>query len=275
MQFLKKVFELYIFSNIHVAVGTFCLVKITLLSYGISENKTAFFVLFSTISAYNFIRLYRITDIAYWFSDWLKSNKVVLYIITSISILTSLFLALSFQLKAFLWLLPFGIFTFFYVLPFPFKNIPLRNIAGIKLFLIAISFAGITVLFPLVQNDMTINLNAWIHFIQRFLFVMLITIPFDIRDLHVDNKSLNTLPQMVGLKKTKIIGVLLGVLIVMLEYLKQPIEVNQMIIIFLIVIFSILFLINSKEKQSKYYSAFWVESMPIFWFLLIILGINM
>lgn len=275
MQFLKKVFELYIFSNIHVAVGTFCLVKITLLSYGVSENKTAFFVLFSTISAYNFIRLYRITDIAYWFSDWLKSNKVVLYIITSISILISLFLALSFQLKAFLWLLPFGIFTFFYVLPFPFKNIPLRNIAGIKLFLIAISFAGITVLFPLVQNDMTINLNAWIHFIQRFLFVMLITIPFDIRDLHVDNKSLNTLPQMVGLKKTKIIGVLLGVLIVMLEYLKQPIEVNQMIIIFIIVIFSILFLINSKEKQSKYYSAFWVESMPIFWFLLIILGINM
>ncbi|PHR69022.1 MAG: hypothetical protein COA67_11500 [Lutibacter sp.] len=275
MQFLKKLFRFYIFSNIHVAIGTFCLVKITLLTYGIPESNTALFVLFSTIVAYNFIRFYRISNIANWFSDWLKINKIVLYTLTLISVLIVVFLALSFQLKSFLWLLPFGVFTFFYGLPFPFKNIPLRNVARIKLFLIAISFAGITVLFPLVQNNIEINLNVWLIFIQRFLFIVLITIPFDIRDLYVDSESLKTLPQMVGIKKTKVIGVLLGVLIVLLEFLKQPIESNQLIIMLIVSIVSILFLINSKEKQSKYYCAFWVESLPIFWFLLIILRINM
>lgn len=275
MQFLKKFFEFYIFSNFHVATGTFCLVKITLLTYGISENDTALFVMFSTIVAYNFIRFYRISDISMWFSDWLKINKKALYILTFVSVLSASFLAFSFQFKAFLWLFPFIIFTLFYGIPFPFKNIPLRNIAGIKLFLIAISFAGITVLFPLVQNNMNVNLNVWILFIQRFLFVVLITIPFDIRDLKVDSESLKTLPQMVGVKKSKMIGVLLGVLVVILEFFKQPIEANELIIIMIVIVVSVLFLINSKEKQSKYYSAFWVESMPIFWFLLIILGINM
>lgn len=275
MQFLKRLFQFYIFSNIHVAIGTFCLVKITLLSYGISENNTALFVLFSTIIAYNFIRFSRISNIVNWFTDWLKANKTALYTLTIISVLSASFLAFSFQIKAFLWLLPFGIFTLFYGLPFPFKNIPLRNFAGIKLFLIAISFAGITVLFPLVQNDMNIDLDVWITFMQRFLFIVLITIPFDIRDLKIDNKSLKTLPQMVGVKKAKIIGVLLGVLFVFLEFFKQPIDEKQLITILIASIISILFLINSTKKQSKYYSAFWVESLPIFWFLLMILGLNM
>ena len=275
MQFLKKFFELYIFSNIHVAIGTFCLVKITLFSYGISENGSAFFVLFSTIIAYNFIRFYRIPEITNWFSDWLKSNQKILYTITFISILSVIYFAQSLQFKALLWLIPFSVLTLFYVVPFPFKNISLRNIGGIKLFLIAISFAGITVLFPLVQNDMAINFDVWIVFIQRFLFILLITLPFDIRDLNVDSQSLKTLPQTVGVKKTKMIGVLLGVLVFNLEFLKQPIEVNQLIALLIVCVLSILFLINSKKKQSKYYSAFWVESLPIFWFLLIILGINM
>jgi len=275
MQFIKRFFQFYIFSNIHVAVGVFCLVKITLLSYNISENNTALFVFFSTIIAYNFIRFLRISDIVNWFTDWMENAKSALYALIVFSILAVIILAFSIQIKAFLWLIPFGIFTFFYGFPFPFKNIPLRNIAGVKLFLIAISFAGITVLFPLVQNNIEINLNVWITFIQRFLFIVLVAIPFDIRDLHIDSKSLKTLPQMVGVKKAKMIGVLLGVLFVMLEFFKEFIDQKQLIVILVVSIVSVLFLMNSTKKQSKYYSAFWVETLPIFWFLLMILIINM
>lgn len=76
------------------------------------------------------------------------------------------------------------------------KNLHLlRNIPGLKLFLIAFSWAGITVLFPLIQNYMSIRITDWITFIQRFLFVLVITIPFDIRDINYDNNELKTLPQ--------------------------------------------------------------------------------
>lgn len=44
--FIKKIIDFYVFSNIHVAFATFCLVKITLLNIGVSENMTAWFVFF-------------------------------------------------------------------------------------------------------------------------------------------------------------------------------------------------------------------------------------
>lgn len=275
MSFLKKIIDFYIFSNIHVAVGTFCLVKITLLNYDIEESETALFVLFSTIFVYNFIRFFRISEIKNWYLDWLKKYKSALYILSFFSILITGYLAVGFKLKSILWLLPFTFFAFFYVVPLPFKNISLRKVPGIKLFLIAISFAGVTVLFPLVQNDIVISTNEWLLFFQRFLFIVIITIPFDIRDLDYDNKSLNTLPQKLGVKKAKFLGLLFTILFIVLELYKQPINNTQLIVGLIVIVASILFLIFSKENQSKYYSAFWVESLPIFWFLLIFIGLNL
>lgn len=275
MQFLKKIIDFYIFSNLHVALGTFCLVKITLLPFHIYESSSALFVLLSTVISYNFIRFYRISDIKTWYYDWLKKYKIFLFILTGISFFALIYLFFSLQLKAIMWLLPFSFFTFFYIIPLPFKNISLRNVPGVKLFIIAISYAGITVLFPLAQNDIPITINEWILFIQRFLFIVIITIPFDIRDLYCDNESMNTLPQKVGVKKSKLIGVFFGMLFLMLEFFKNPTNDKYLIINLIVVITSILFLIFSKEKQSKYYSAFWVESLPIFWFLLIFIGLNL
>lgn len=269
MQFLKRFFQFYIFSNIHVAIASFCLVKITLLQNNIIENTTALFVFFATIVSYNCIRFFRISDVVNWFSDWLKIHIKLLYSLALISFFALMFLGLKMQFKALLWLSPFVVFTFFYGISLPFKNKPLRKIAGIKLFLIAISYAGITVLFPLVQNNIEITSTFWITFMQRFFFIFLITIPFDIRDLHCDSESLKTLPQLFGVKKAKIIGLIFGFLFVLSEFLKSPFEINQTIIVLIVAVFSSLLLMNSKEKQSKYYSSFWVESIPIFWFSLV------
>lgn len=269
MQFFKRLFQFYIFGNIHVAIATFCLVKITLLQYEIIENKTAMFVFFSTLVSYNLIRFLRISDIANWFSDWLRRNRKLLYLLTIISAVSVGYLIFQLKFNALLWLSPFVVFTFFYGVSLPIKNKPLRKFAGMKSFLIAISYAGITVLFPLVQNDVEINIQVWIVFMQRFLFISMIIIPFDIRDLHVDSKSLKTLPQLFGVKMTKILGFIFGLIFVLLEFLKSSFVMNQLIIVLIVTVISSLFLIYSKENQSKYYSSFWVESLPIFWFLLV------
>lgn len=275
MSFFKKTLDFYIYSNLHIAVSAFCLVKITLLTNGVEENKTPLFVFLSTIVAYNFIRFYRMSDIVNWFTEWMDEYKNILYILFALSIISAGFLAIQFQLKAFLHLIPFALLTFFYAFPLPLKNIPLRNVPGIKLFVIGLSFAGVTVIFPLVQNDITLAINHWLTFIQRFLFIVLITIPFDIRDLHCDIESLNTLPQKFGVKRAKTIGVFYAVFFIVLDFFKQPIDEIQLIIGLIVIVVSAIFLIFSKENQSKYFSAFWVESLPIFWFLLIFLGLNL
>lgn len=268
MQSLKRLFDFYIFSNIHVAIGVFCFAKITLLHYGILENNSSLFVFFSTIVAYNFIRFYRTTDIKNWLSDWLNYNKSTLYVLVLICVVGVSILGLTLKTKALLYLFPFIICTFFYVVPIPILKASLRKIPGVKLFLIAFSFAGITVLFPLVQNDILIGYNEWIIFMQRILFVVLITIPFDIRDLYCDDASMKTLPQSIGVKNAKIIGVLFGLLFVMLEFFKEPVDYFLVVITLVVTIISSLFLIMSNKKQTKYYCAFYVESMPVFWWIL-------
>lgn len=160
--------------------------------------------------------------------------------------------------------------TFFYVVPIPIMKESLRNIPGIKLFLIAISFAGSTVFFPLVQNGISIGYNECIVFIQRFLFVVVITIPFDIRDIHCDDITMKTLPQSIGIKSAKIVGLLFGILFFILELFKETVVDINMYILFTIALGSSIFLFFSKENQSKYYSAFWVESLPIIWWILIL-----
>lgn len=275
MQFLKRLFQFYIFSNIHVALGVFFFIKITFQPYHIIENKTALFVFFSTIVAYNFIRFFREKEIIDWFLNWINNEKKALYLLLIFSAVNLFFLMKYIQFKAFLWLLPFVLVTFFYGFPLPFKKMPLRTVAGLKLFLIAISFAGITVLFPLAQHNIEFTANVWITFFQRFVFTVLITIPFDIRDLFIDSKLLKTLPQIVGVKKAKIIGFFIGFIFVLLELFKQPINKKQVLVHLIISIVAVLFLMFSKEKQSKFYSAFWVEAIPIFWFLVAISILNM
>ena len=269
MQILKRTFQFYIFSNIHVALAVTCLVKITLIGEGISENYTPLFVFFSTVVAYNLIRFFRFSDLPRWIRTWLKGNRKILYALTITSSIAVLILTFQMQIKALLWLFPFAVFTIFYGLPLPFKKGSLRNLPGIKIFLISISFAGITVFFPLVQNDFLINSNVWIIFIQRFVFVVLITLPFDIRDMKNDLESLKTIPQKYGVINTKLFGILLAIVFFSMEFLKDQKDSNDIRIVLIVSIISVLFLILANEKQVKYYSSFWVEAIPIYWLLVL------
>ncbi len=267
MPALKRIFDFYIFSNIHVALAVFCLVKVTLLSYENHSNLIPLFCLFSTIASYNLIRIFRVEEVQPWFFEFIKRNKFILVVLTVLSAIACLYFVYSFTFKTILWLLPFAIATLFYVNPFAIKNqrLSLRYIALVKLFLIAISWAGVTVFIPLVQYEINIGFNEITIFVQRFLFVMAITIPFDIRDIAYDKAALKTLPHVIGIQKSKWLGLLFLILFLGLEFLKTPIQPEQLRIHFFIAVLTLLFLVKSTEDQHKYYSGFFVESLPMIW----------
>mgnify|MGYP000615923378 CR=1 FL=1 len=88
MNYLKRIFEFYIFSNMHVALAGFCITKITLLKFGYSENLTPLFVAFSIVVSYNFIRLYEIKyDHLSWLKEWFVKHKLQLFFLSFIAIL--------------------------------------------------------------------------------------------------------------------------------------------------------------------------------------------
>ncbi len=264
---LFKIFDFYIFSNIHVALVTFCLTKITLLEFGISENETALFVFFATILSYNIIRFLRINTIKNWHNNWLIKNKKQLIILSLIALFGLAYLLFQLRFKAILVLIPFTLTIIFYV--FPIEKYSLRNVVGLKIFLIAVSWAGITVLFPLIQNNITLRITDWITFTQRFLLVVVLTIPFDIRDVNYDVMSLKTLPQQFGIQKSKIIGIVFLSVFFFLAFIKPELEITSYFNLFIITTLSGGLLLKVTTNQSKYYSAFLVESIPIIWFILL------
>ena len=95
-------------------------------------------------------------------------------------------------------------------------------------------------------------------------------LPFEIRDLNYDSLKLATIPQRIGVKNTKIIGVLLLMLFFFLEYFKDELTGNSILSTLIVMIITLLLVTFSNKNQSKYYSAFWVESLPIFWLVILL-----
>ena len=66
---------------------------------------------------------------------------------------------------------------------------------------------------PAIAYDLAPTKGIILSFIERFLFIFAITLPFDIRDLKVDEQSsVRTLPAKWGMKRTKQISI--GMLLV-------------------------------------------------------------
>lgn len=273
MRWIKRLFNFYIFSNVHVGLATFSLTKITLLSINNERNELPLFVFFATILSYNFIRIYRKSTISSWLYDWIGTNRTAILLLSLGSLVGLIYVGLTLSFIALLSLIPFGILTLFYVLPlriFTKSSTSFRTLTGFKIFIIAFCWAGVTVLFPFINYEIPFSIDVFIVFIQRFLFVLVITIPFDIRDLKFDDHSLKTLPQILGVEKAKRLGLFLLMLFLGLLFLRSSINESLLRTEFVIAIISLLFLVRAKENQNKYYSAFFVEGIPILWLLLLL-----
>ncbi len=151
------------------------------------------------------------------------------------------------------------------------KNHNLRSIGGLKVYIIALVWAIVTVILPLVNNNHDVNFDVLITALQRYLFVVVLILPFDIRDLQYDNLKLSTIPQRIGVKNTKFIGVLLLLVMFFLEFFKDELVTNQIVSLLIVVFVTMLLIIFSSEERGKYYSEFWVEGLPIFWLALMML----
>ena len=153
-----------------------------------------------------------------------------------------------------------------YCLPLPGYKINFRGFKGLKIHLVALSWVLMTVFLPLTLEGKSLREFSLIYGCQRYFFVISATLPFEIRDLKLDHPKLSTWPQRWGVKNTKILGFILLIFFLFLEALfsfSSSYEITAIIAIILMV-----FILMSKKEQSKYFSSFWVEGIPILWLLL-------
>ena len=76
-------------------------------------------------------------------------------------------------------------------------------------------------------------------------------LPFEIRDLIYDSLKLATIPQKIGVKQTKIMGVILLFLFFVSEFFKDEVAYRNIVVTALICFVTSLFVIFSKKEQGK------------------------
>lgn len=274
MQSIKRFFDFYLNSSIHVALGVFALSWVTLLEFNLHADKVFLgFVFFASITGYNFVKYFGLAKFHHRsLAVWLRSIQIFSFC----CFVAMIVFFLKLNHNTWWYIIVMALITFLYAIPFYSRekvfdaHNNLRDIGGLKVYIIAFVWAIVTVVLPLINEGYSLDFDVLITSIQRFVFVLVLMLPFEIRDLQYDSLKLATIPQKIGIKKTKQLGSIGLFVFCLLEFFKDNLRIGFLTISFVIALVTLMFVLFSKEQQSKYYSAFWVESIPVLWLLLLL-----
>jgi 4-hydroxybenzoate polyprenyltransferase len=202
------ILKFLIHSNLYIAFAALLLTLSTQVMLGLKLEFhpyliIIFFAAFFEYNLHRFIPFFKFRNrIIYHKYDWAKLNTSFfhfLVLVSAIGFLISIYFA---QKEVLLVLTPIAIITFFYSIPlFKQKNrwFRLRDIPYLKLFLIAAVWSSTTILLPVIHSPIKFaNDHVSFMLIERFFFILAITIPFDIRDMQTDQQlGLKTLPHIL------------------------------------------------------------------------------
>jgi len=284
-KYLRQILDLLLFSNIFIAL---CAVAQGMVTYQLLQIKPDKHVLgllfFSTLALYNFSILLtkpeKPQNSTLRRVQWIFSHYRFMITLTIICVLSIIPLALFLSTSSKILLLSLGLISMSYSLPLftiEEKRFSLRNIPGIKLFLIATVWSLSVVLLPILEAEnnqaMQISINDSILLIsKRFLFIAAITVPFDIRDLYDDKlKELKTIPVLLGKEWALIIcQAFLIIYLILLFFFNRQFDSNFFGLTLTIILTGWL-IFKSKWKKNEYYYFLYLDGTMAVQFLMLAL----
>lgn len=277
MRIFKQILNFYINGSIHVGLSCYALVRMTQHMFHIPfDESIANFAFFGTIVGYNFVK----------YDALVRAKKLQMRAELKAIIACSFFALVLvgyyfFQLQRIAQVVSVAFLsvTLLYTLPFFPNKKNARNWAGVKIYIVALCWVGVTVVLPVLDAEILITSDFYLKCVQRFILIFVLVLIFEIIDLRNDDPHLQTVPQQIGVKRTKMLGYFLLLIFCGLEFFNSNINNNSdtfqssvlsLLLIFVIAIVIAVFLFFANEKRSKYYTSFWAESIPIVWWLLLI-----
>ncbi|MBX9807387.1 MAG: hypothetical protein K2X95_06280 [Flavobacteriaceae bacterium] len=271
MKIFRKIVDFYIDGSIHVGLSCFALARMTQNMFHIKgDDWIGYFAFFGTIVGYNFVKyetLARVNKIQ--MGQKLKS----VVILSFLSLLAVGFCFFQLQRIAQIFSIEVFFITLLYTLPFFPNRKNARNWAGVKIYIVALCWVGVTVILPILNAEIAIASDFYIKCVQRFILIFVLILIFEIIDLAKDDPHLKTVPQQIGVRQTKNLGYVLMIIFCLLELLNSNFNyhIQHLVLVIVIAVITALFLAFANEKRSKYYTSFWAESVPILWWLLLLL----
>lgn len=257
--------KLFIDSYIWVSLGAALL---SWMSRSIAGQSFSFpniiFAFGGTLAVYNFHRWYKVEG-----NQW-KNLKFFLSLAGSAFSLISLFYLERWE--AVYFIAAAALLSVLYIVPFSvisgiFTEQPMRERRGLKLWLIALTWSLVTVIIPLSWGDVAPGIEvSLLLFIERLSYIAAITIPFDIRDIYLDDPRLQTIPQRFGAGKSLLLSILLlTVSMAMTLFLwdQSYLSTEAMGAILGTNIITMVLIARSKVQREKWYYAFVLDGLMV------------
>lgn len=194
---------------------------------GVVENNLSYILLIGVATsalycAHRVIGLHKLAHItASERYEVIRKYKVHIWLYAFVWVVVSIWIFIPMAtLNFILWLAPGGLIALAYVLPFLSRGRRLRDTGWIKILMIGWSWAWLTAFIPAYYfSDIPLHL-AIIIGIERMLFIVAITIPFEIRDLNVDRSiGLLTMPSIFGMTQTLRMGKIMCYAVIALGFI--------------------------------------------------------
>jgi len=252
---MKSLLKYIIYTNLVVALSAgvlsagFCfLLEIE------SWQLYGMFSFFSTLAVYNGQRLFKMkdnkeTDWIFWVKNHKKGLIIIVFLSSFIS--ASLFFFLdNYKTDIYLLFVFVCCISVLYVVRINGRN--MREFPHIKIHLIALTWVLVLFLFPMMNEEInTVRIGYCSAF---YLYILAVTIPFDIRDLKYDQVSQRTIPQLIGVFNSKVLAVILLIISTIIFVLLVPtLRINPLFFVSMIV--QSILIINMNKNRGDFYCA--------------------
>ena len=211
---LLRIFHWIVFGNYWVSSGVVAMYAAACSVLVVEFSWTwAAALFFATLSSYTYHRVgpgieHSSSGIEGIRRNWITANLRALRIQMIISgIIAMVLFAMLCTFEQWAFLLPAAILAVIYILPIVPKGgkwLRLRELPFVKIFII-VAVWMVLALLPLVTEISPLLQNRSLHvlLLQRFLFLLAVTIPFDLRDMEFDRvRGIKTIATALGAERS-------------------------------------------------------------------------
>jgi 4-hydroxybenzoate polyprenyltransferase len=285
----RSAFDFLLFSNIFMSL---CAVAQVLLTFRLIDSKPVYTVIgllfTSTLGIYNFSILLSKPKYPekspYKRVRWFFAHYRLMVTFTLISLLSLIPLFFLLSMESRILLVFLSILSFCYSLPLftlGEQKFGLRNIPGLKTFLIALVWTMSCVLLPVLEaqdlhlTDIAMR-DVTIMIAKRFLLIFALAIPFDIRDLFSDRQAgLKTIPVAWGEKNAYLFCqfLLAGYIVLLFLLRRNGFNVDFFALTATAILMGWL-IFKSKWERDEYYYFFYLDGVLILQYVILV-GFNL
>ncbi|WP_242922084.1 UbiA family prenyltransferase [Pontibacter liquoris] len=262
---VRRVLGALLYSNVFISC---CAFSLTVETYKLAKLPVslpmAVFVFLATLFTYNLSSVqsmvrHPLQPRNRQNPSWAQRHKPEMALLGLASISAAAGLYLAFDLNINRWImLHLAVISIGYTVPILYKSRqrrPLRSVPLLKVFLIAYVWGVVTALFPLLDAGLQVwEPQALLLFVRRFLFILALALLFDIRDFAYDQRTNTlTIPGVLGVKRTKLLSLLLLLLYVVVSVSSETGPV-QLALIASALGAAVVVVFSSENKPRVYYA---------------------